>query len=178
MKRIIVVIGLGLVILVIAVVVYFRYMATKPLYKPGMVRAGGNLRAPLTPPEQTGDDEFWQVEEDIQLYHFSVGEGKNVLIVHGGPGFPNRESWSGLEPLMDDYQFHYYDQRGCGKSTRPIDTFSSSFSGRLLRSDSKRRESLFNGFLISWAMPDEKADISLNCSFSNFSCSASLSLAK
>jgi proline iminopeptidase len=60
------------------------------------------------------------------LYHFSAGEGRNVLIIHGGPGYPYTELWAGLEPLTNDYKFHYYDQRGCGQSTRPIDTFSSS----------------------------------------------------
>jgi proline iminopeptidase len=32
---------------------------------------------------------------------------------------------AGLEPLTGEYRFHYYDQRGCGKSTRPIDRFES-----------------------------------------------------
>jgi proline iminopeptidase len=33
---------------------------------------------------------------------------------------------NGLEPLTKEYRFHYYDQRGCGESTRPIDRFTSS----------------------------------------------------
>ncbi|HLF02039.1 MAG TPA: alpha/beta hydrolase, partial [Anaerolineales bacterium] len=34
------------------------------------------------------------------------------------------------------YQFHYYDQRGCGQSTRPIDKFSSnSYSENLMTLD-------------------------------------------
>jgi proline iminopeptidase len=49
-----------------------------------------------------------------------------VLIVHGGPGYPHSEPWPGLEPLTDGYKFHYYDQRGCGQSTRPIDKLSSN----------------------------------------------------
>jgi proline iminopeptidase len=32
---------------------------------------------------------------------------------------------TGLEPLTGEFQFHYYDQRGCGESTRPIDRFDS-----------------------------------------------------
>jgi proline iminopeptidase len=127
-KRIAVIAGsiLGvLVVLVVIAGVFFWYSMGKPLYAPGMVRAGEGLRAPLKPPEQSGDESFWNVEQDIQLYHFSEGEGRNVLIVHGGPGSPYTEPWPGLEPLADGYRFHYYDQRGCGKSTRPIDTFSS-----------------------------------------------------
>lgn len=101
------------------------WMMQQPLYQPGMVRAGQNLRAPLTPPAQSGDPDFWQVEQDIRLYHFSRGEGRNVLIIHGGPGMPFREPMLGLEPLTGEYRFHYFDQRGSGKSTRPIDHFSS-----------------------------------------------------
>ena len=51
-----------------------------------------------------------------------------MLILHGGPGLPYSEPWPGLEPLTDVYRFHYYAQRGCGQSTRPVDTFSSKNS--------------------------------------------------
>ncbi len=103
----------------------FWWMSVKPLYQSGMVREGKNLRAPLTPPVQADDPDYWQVEPDIQLYHFAQGEGRNALIVHGGPGMPFREPLAGLEPLTSQYRFHYYDQRGCGKSTRPFDRFES-----------------------------------------------------
>ncbi|MGB0389364.1 MAG: alpha/beta fold hydrolase [Ardenticatenaceae bacterium] len=99
----------------------------KPLYEPGMVRAGTNLGAPLAPPAQSNDCQFWNVERDVRLWHFSEGEGRNVLIVHGGPGFPYTTPWLGLAGLTNEYQFHYYDQRGCGQSTRPFDRFSSNY---------------------------------------------------
>ena len=120
-----VIIGSILVVLVVIVGGLFWYFMNQPLYKPGMVRAGKNLRAPKTPPEQPDDEQFWMMEEDIRLYHFSSGEGQNVLMVHGGPGYPDREAWPGLEPLTEQYTFHYYDQRGSGKSTRPIDVLPS-----------------------------------------------------
>ncbi|MEM7535928.1 MAG: alpha/beta hydrolase [Chloroflexota bacterium] len=104
---------------------YFWYSMGQPLYQPGMVSAADTLRGPLTPPAQTAGDDFWLVEPNIQLHHFAQGEGRNVLIIHGGPGQPYREAWSGLDALADDYQFHYYAQRGAGRSTRPIDTFES-----------------------------------------------------
>ena len=129
MKKKILIIG-GIVFLILCLLVaavggYFWYAMGQPLYKPGMVRAEKNLRAPLTPPAQSGGEGYWTVEEDIQLYHFSAGEGRNVLVVHGGPGIPPVKIWPGLKPLTDAYRFHYYDQRGCGQSTRPFDTFSS-----------------------------------------------------
>jgi proline iminopeptidase len=126
MKKVIIILVLALLVLIVVAGVSFWYTMGKPLYEPGMVRAGENLRAPLTPPEQSDDEHFWSVEQDIQLYHFSEGEGRNVLIVHGGPGYPFAQPWPGLEPLTNEHKFHYYDQRGCGQSTRPIDTFSST----------------------------------------------------
>ena len=104
----------------------FWYWISLPLYKPGLVSAGANLSAPLIPPPQGSDPNRWVVEKDIQLHHFAVGAGENVLIVHGGPGRPITEPWAGLNALTDKYRFHYYDQRGCGRSTRPIDKFGSS----------------------------------------------------
>jgi proline iminopeptidase len=127
-KRVLIIggiVALVLCVLVAAVVGYSWYAMGQPLYKPGMVRAEENLRAPLTPPAQAGDGSYWTVEDDIQLYHFAEGHGRSVLIVHGGPGGAHGSAWPGLEPLTGEYRFYYYDQRGCGQSTRPFDTFSS-----------------------------------------------------
>jgi proline iminopeptidase len=125
MNKVILIIIAVLVIVVIIVAALFWYMMNKPLYQPGMVRKGENLRYPLDPPEQPDDPSVWQVAPEVQLHHFSEGTGKNVLVIHGGPGYPFNKPMSGLEALTDEYQFHYYDQRGCGQSTRPIDTFES-----------------------------------------------------
>lgn len=124
MKKAIIII-LIIIVLIIAAIFSLMYMMKKPLYKPGMVRDGKNLRAPLSPPEQPANGNYWLVEKDIKLHHFSVGKGKNILIVHGGPGSPFVKPWIDLDPLTKNYKLHYYDQRGCGKSTRPIDKFES-----------------------------------------------------
>jgi proline iminopeptidase len=108
------------VILLIAGV--FWYMSQQPFYKPGMVHEMG---ASLAPPDQPVEGQKWLVESGIELAHFAVGEGRNVLIIHGGPGQPFVQPMSGLEPLTSAFRFHYYDQRGCGESTRPIDRFES-----------------------------------------------------
>lgn len=126
MKKILLIAGIGLLLLVIAGSAWFWNEMQKPLYQPGMVRAGTNLRASLTPPAQPADENFWQVEDDIRLHHFADGAGANVLVIHGGPGFPFNAPPPGLAWLNDRYRFHYYDQRGSGKSSRPIDTFASS----------------------------------------------------
>ncbi len=123
LKKILIAAGMVL-ILGILVLGYFWYTMGRPMYEPGMVRSGGNLRAPLDPPQQTGDADYWQVEKDIRLFHFSSGEGNNVLVVHGGPGYPFEKPLAALKGLK--YRFHYYDQRGCGRSTKPFDRFAGT----------------------------------------------------
>ncbi|HKZ68697.1 MAG TPA: alpha/beta fold hydrolase [Anaerolineales bacterium] len=119
------IVGAGMVLVAVAAGVLW-YRMGQPLYEPGMVRSGKNLSAPLAPPPQPSGGSFWTMENGIQLYHFTAGEGRPVLVVHGGPGVPYVNHWAGLEPLTASYQFHYYDQRGCGESTRPIDRFTST----------------------------------------------------
>ena len=122
MKRKTIFILLGVIVLALIVVVGgFWYMSTQPLYKPGMVRE----MTSLTPPDQPIEGKTWLVEPGIELAHFAVGEGRNVLIIHGGPGTPFIQPMSGLESLPGEFRFHYYDQRGSGESTRPIDRFES-----------------------------------------------------
>jgi proline iminopeptidase len=111
----------------------WRYLIAAPLYTPGMVQAGTNLRGPLEPPPQAGDGPYWQVEEDIRLHFTTQGEGRPILVVHGGPGFPIRGPLAGLETLTRTHKLFYYDQRGCGRSTRPFDRFSSGFYSNLMQ---------------------------------------------
>src|SRR5512133_1395766 len=121
MKKVFVIVSIILFV-ILAIGGGFWYMSMQPFYKPGMVREMG---AALTPPEQPADSQKWLVEPGIELAHFADGKGRNILIIHGGPGQPFTQPVSGLEPLSADFQFHYYDQRGCGESTRPIDRFES-----------------------------------------------------
>jgi proline iminopeptidase len=119
-------IGLLVVLLIVGVAGWlFVQSMGNPMYEPGMVREAQNLRGPLDPPKQLADESFWQVENDIRLFYQAHGTGRAVLVVHGGPGFPDDQPWQALEPLTSDYRFYYYHQRGCGRSTKPFDRFES-----------------------------------------------------
>ncbi len=99
--------------------------AAPALYAPGFFSGGKASGIALDPPDQTGmPDDRWLVEKGIEVFHFSHGSGAPVLVVHGGPGVPFQASWKGLE-LIRDRTFVYYHQRGCGRSTVPIDRFDS-----------------------------------------------------
>ncbi len=51
-----------------------------------------------------------------------VGTGVPVLVIHGGPGYSHNYFLPHLETLAQDFQFIFYDQRGCGKSSFPSDS--------------------------------------------------------
>jgi len=123
-KKLLVALIAALFILAIAAFAFWQAM-NAPLYRPGMVRANENLRAPLDPPKQINQDSYWQVEPDIRLFFTSQGEGRPILVVHGGPGYPVHPPLPGLNSLTSTHKLFFYDQRGCGKSTRPFDRFSS-----------------------------------------------------
>ena len=119
-------IALALLLLFAVAAVWMYYQMGQPLYKPGMVRkafAAFKLDTRLTP---SGEQTAWPVEPGITLHHFEKGTGHDVLVVHGGPGYPFTEPIPALDALTDRYRFIYYDQRGCGRSTKPITAFESS----------------------------------------------------
>lgn len=124
MRKIVSITAVTAIVIVLIGAGAFWYMSTQPMYRPGRMRSKGSLSVSLTPPEQSSETGIWQVEDNIRLHYYSHGSGRNVLIVHGGPGYPYQKPWTGLEALSDNYRFLYYDQRGCGDSTRPFDRFA------------------------------------------------------
>lgn len=96
-----------------------RFME-RPMFEPGsagrrVAEAGENL----DPVPGAGRDGAWQVAPGITLHHFAVGSGEDAIVVHGGPGIAPTRPWRAAEHLPD-LRLHFYHQRGCGQSTRPI----------------------------------------------------------
>jgi proline-specific peptidase len=58
-----------------------------------------------------------------RVWYRSVGDGSGVplLCLHGGPGFPH-DYLEDLEGLADRRRVIFYDQLGCGRSDRAVDT--------------------------------------------------------
>jgi proline iminopeptidase len=111
----------GVLIVLAVVAALFWQWFNSPLYLPGDIRAGKNLREPLDPPAQEGErPEYWRVAKDIELFHFEEGSGEDILTIHGGPGFVPSARWLAGEALAPGCRLLYYHQRGCGSSTRPI----------------------------------------------------------
>src|SRR5271169_1637529 len=111
----------GIVLLIVLLAAAAWHWFNSPLYRPGDVRAGKDLREPLEPPSQeSARPGYWRVASDIELFHFEEGAGEPILTIHGGPGFVPAGPWAAGAALGADYRLVYYHQRGCGSSTRPI----------------------------------------------------------
>jgi proline iminopeptidase len=124
MKKTILWITILVVILILIAGFFIWQWMQKPMYEVGMA-----AQKDFTIPEQTVAN-TWTVEPGIDLYFQTQGHGdRPVLMIHGGPGMPYDEPIPALDELGDEFTFYYYDQRGCGNSTHPIDKFDSQNYG-------------------------------------------------
>ena len=115
-----VVIGLVLVVVVAAAILGAKYFFGRAMFEPGTV--AGRIAAvgeSLDPVQRTDGEGPWQVAPGIALHHFATGNGEDVVVVHGGPGIAPERPWRAAEQLPG-VRLHFYHQRGCGLSTRPI----------------------------------------------------------
>jgi proline iminopeptidase len=62
--------------------------------------------------------------ENAQLYYRQVGQGRSIIVLHGGPDFDHNYLLPDLDRLSDSFHLIFYDQRGRGRSAgnvRPED---------------------------------------------------------
>jgi proline iminopeptidase len=102
------------VLIIVGGVFAFRRMMEAGFYRVGDARKKADYSGAQATPER------WLVDDGVALHHFSTGEGRDLLVVHGGPGFPPDAAWAISDELAPDFKLHYYHQRGCGKSSHPI----------------------------------------------------------
>ena len=55
-----------------------------------------------------------------QLYYRDVGEGRPIVVLHGGPDFDHTYLVPELDRLAGSFRLIYYDQRGRGRSGRGV----------------------------------------------------------
>src|SRR5512142_2593091 len=58
--------------------------------------------------------------ENAELFYREIGEGRPIIVLHGGPDFDHTYLLPDLDRLSDSFRLIYYDQRGRGKSTRNV----------------------------------------------------------
>lgn len=62
--------------------------------------------------------------ENGHLYYREVGQGRPIIVIHGGPGFDHTYLLPDMDRLSDSYRLVYYDQRGRGKSAGDLPNIS------------------------------------------------------
>ena len=60
--------------------------------------------------------------DSTNLFYEVVGTGDPIIVVHGGPGLDHNYLRPGLDVLASSHTLVYYDQRGTGRSTAPLDS--------------------------------------------------------
>lgn len=73
--------------------------------------------------------EGYVIANNSDVYYKTIGEGEPLLIIHGGPVLDHSYFLPHLEPLAQDYQLIFYDQRACGKSAVAIDSATMNLDG-------------------------------------------------
>ena len=97
---------------------FLRRLTTRPRFVAGEVRARP-LRSAEPVIGSDGKLQGFGLEDGTRLFGFEQGEGSPVVVVHGGPGIAWERPIDALGGLKG-LRFVYYDQRGCGRSTRPL----------------------------------------------------------
>ncbi|MBS0290491.1 MAG: alpha/beta fold hydrolase [Proteobacteria bacterium] len=69
-------------------------------------------------------EEYITIDPQTKLYCQVVGNGKPVIVLHGGPGLSSAYLQPQLLELTKNYQLIFYDQRASGKSTGLINNDS------------------------------------------------------
>jgi proline iminopeptidase len=66
--------------------------------------------------QQLLDKTFFVENEGAKLFCRSFGEGKPLIVLHGGPGLSQDYLLPQMTELAKTHQVIFYDQRGCGNS--------------------------------------------------------------
>lgn len=73
------------------------------------------------------------------LYARAIGEGRPVIVLHGGPDFDHGYFLPGLDAFGDSFRLVYYDQRGRGRSAEGVEPEDVTLSSELDDLDLIRR---------------------------------------
>src|SRR5207253_7963045 len=74
-----------------------------------------------------------------QPYFCEVGNGRPLVIVHGGPDFNHNYLLPRLDRLSSAFRLIYYDQRGRGKSSRDVSPETVNIESEVDDLDSLRK---------------------------------------
>jgi proline iminopeptidase len=58
--------------------------------------------------------------ENSEIYYRVIGQGKSIVILHGGPDFNHHYFLPEMDRLSSTFRLIYYDQRGRGRSAKNV----------------------------------------------------------
>jgi proline iminopeptidase len=76
--------------------------------------------------------------ENAALYYRELGQGRPILVLHGGPDFDHTYLLPDLDCLADSARLLYYDQRGRGKSAAGVQPADVSIQSEIADLESLR----------------------------------------
>ena len=88
-----------------------------------------------------------------ELFYREIGQGRPMVVVHGGPDFDHTYLLPELDRLSDAYRLIYYDQRGRGKSAGTVQPEDVSLQSDVEDLDSVREYFQLNSVAVlghSW----------------------------
>src|SRR5215204_1866071 len=74
-----------------------------------------------------------------RLYCRTVGKGRPIIVLHGGPDFDHHYLLPEMDRLADSFCLIYYDQRGRGRSAEGVAPEDVSIDSEIEDLDSVRR---------------------------------------
>jgi proline iminopeptidase len=77
--------------------------------------------------------------DNTELYFREIGQGKPVIILHGGPDFDHNYLLPEMDRLSDSFRLLFYDQRGRGKSLRNVQPEDVSIKSEIEDLESLRK---------------------------------------
>jgi proline iminopeptidase len=86
--------------------------------------AAPSSEPPVDPMTPEVTEEGLREINGTELFVKRVGAGEPIVVVHGGPMLEHGYLLSSLEPLADDYELIFYDQRLSGRSAPEVDPAS------------------------------------------------------
>jgi proline iminopeptidase len=66
--------------------------------------------------ESPASREDFVAVKNAELYTRELGQGRPIIVIHGGPDFDHTYLLPDMDRLSDSYRLIYYDQRGRGRS--------------------------------------------------------------
>src|SRR6266511_4389827 len=78
-----------------------------------------------------------------RLYDRAIGEGRPIIVLHGGPDFDHHYLRPEMDRLAASFRLVYYDQRGRGRSAGHVQPEEVSIASEIEDLDAVRRHSGF-----------------------------------